>query len=205
MIYLDQRRRLPRLSPKAQHLEGIVAGIADAVGGDHTTDLSRLMRLPGTFNRKDQRNGQEPIPTELIQCDSSRRYSLSTFEPLKKKTAAVERAEKIASMPLSRPRKVSASKADKLDDLIAASGLAEPGLRSEADFAVCCFAVRNGVDKNELWRQVESVGKFAEGGSRYFDTTWENAEDHVRTQKYEKLNGKVSQKTSFDERSRWFS
>ena len=68
-VYLDQRRHVSRLSPKAEHFQDVLAGIAKALGGDHTTDLSRLLRLPGTFNRKDERNGRKPVPAELVECD----------------------------------------------------------------------------------------------------------------------------------------
>jgi hypothetical protein len=90
-------------------------------------------------------------------------------------------------MPLPRPRKLSANKADKLAELVAASAIAATGTRSEADFAVCCYAIRHGISKEEVWAQVEQLGKFAEQGSRYFDLTWENAEHDVRVGIYNKL------------------
>jgi len=111
-VYLDQRRHVSRLSPKAEHLQDVLAGIAKAIGGDHTTDLSRLLRIPGTFNRKDQRNGREPVPTALVDFDPSRKYSLATFERLKSPSPETERAKLIAAMPLPQPRKISLSKAD---------------------------------------------------------------------------------------------
>ena len=70
----------PRLSAKATHIQCVVDSIAEAVGGDHTKDISRLLRLPGTLNRKDQRNGNPPRPCELFECDPSRRYPLARFE-----------------------------------------------------------------------------------------------------------------------------
>jgi hypothetical protein len=100
-VYLDQRRHVSRLSPKAEHIQDVLAGIAKAVGGDHTTDLSRLLRLPGTLNRKDQRNGQEPVPTNLVECDPTRKYPLATFEPLKSTSPNTARVKQIAAMPLS--------------------------------------------------------------------------------------------------------
>ncbi|GIW97575.1 MAG: hypothetical protein KatS3mg111_0908 [Pirellulaceae bacterium] len=59
-VYLDQRQHIWQVSPKAQHIQDLLAGVANAVGGDHTTDLARLLRLPGSMNRKDQRNGRDP-------------------------------------------------------------------------------------------------------------------------------------------------
>jgi len=187
-VYLDQRRHVSRLSPKAQHLQDILAGIAKALGGDHTTNLSRLLRIPGTLNRKDQRNGCEPVPTALVECDPTRRYPLATFEPLKSPSAETERSKQIAAMPLPKPRKISLSKADKLAELIAACAIAPAGSRSEPDFAVCCYAIRSGIAKDEVWAQVEQVGKFAEQGHRYFDLTWENAEYDARAATFDRLH-----------------
>ena len=126
-VYLGQRRHVSRLSPKAELIQDVLAGIAKAVGGDHTTDLSRLLRIPGTFNRKDQRNGREPAPTVLVELDTQRKYPLATFEPLKSPSPETERGKQIAAMPLPQPRKISPSKADKLAESIAASGIAEGG------------------------------------------------------------------------------
>ncbi|MFH1919274.1 MAG: hypothetical protein ABIP48_05215, partial [Planctomycetota bacterium] len=191
-VYLDQRRHVSRLSPKAQHLQDVLAGIAKAVGGDHTTDLSRLLRLPGTLNRKDQRNGREPVPTALVKCDPLCRYPLATFESFASPSPETERAKQIAAMPLPTPRKISVSKVDKLAELIAASSIAAAGSRSEADFAVCCFAIRNSIAKEEVWAQAEQVGKFAEQGRRYFDLTWENAEYDVRAATFDKLQERAA-------------
>jgi hypothetical protein len=187
-VYLDQRRHVSRLSPKAQHLQDILAGIAKALGGDHTTDLSRLLRIPGTLNRKDQRNGREPAPTALVECDPTRRYPLTTFEPLKSPSLEAERSKQIAAMPLPKPRKISPSKADTLAELVAACAIAPAGSRSEADFAVCCYAIRNSIAKDDVWTEVEQIGKFAEQGRRYFDVTWENAEYDARAATFDRLH-----------------
>jgi len=194
-VYLDQRRHASRLSAKAQGIQDLLAGIAKACGGDHTTDLSRLLRLPGTLNRKDQRNGREPVPTAMIECDPSRRYPLTAFQPFSAPSPETERRRQIARMPLPRPRKLSSTRGDKLDQLIAAASIAPAGGRSEADFAVCCFAIRNGVDKEVVWGQVEQVGKFAEKGRRYFDLTWDNAEFDVQASTFDKLRKGTTSKS----------
>lgn len=194
-VYLDQRRHASRLSPKAEHLQDILAGIAKTCGGDHTTDLSRLLRLPGSLNRKDERNGRTPVSTALIECEPSRRYSLATFEAFKSASPETERAKQIMAMPLPTSRKISISKADKLAKLVAASSIAPAGSRSETDFAVCCYAIRNGIAKEDVWAQVEQVGKFAEQGRRYFDLTWDNAEYDVRASTFDKLQQRTTPNT----------
>lgn len=193
-VYLDQRRHVSRLSPKAQHFQDILAGVAKACGGDNTTDLSRLLRLPGTLNRKNERNGQEPVPTALVECEPTRRYSLTVFEPLKSASPETERSQQIAAMPLPQPRRISSSRADKLAELVAACAIAPARTRSETDFAVCCYAIRNGIAKDDVWAQVEQVGKFAEQGRRYFDLTWEKAEYEVRAGTLDKLQKRVAPK-----------
>jgi hypothetical protein len=120
-IYLDQRRHISRLSPKAQHLQDVLAGIAKLCGGDNTKDLPRLLRIPGSLNRKDQRNGAAPVPTALVECDPTRKYPLATFEAFATLAPETQRNAHIAAMPLLQPRKLSLSKTDKLAELIAVS------------------------------------------------------------------------------------
>ena len=45
---------------------------------DQVGDLARIMRLPGTWNRKGE---QPPCPTRLLHCDDGRRYDPSDLEP----------------------------------------------------------------------------------------------------------------------------
>src|SRR5690606_8933772 len=101
-----------------------------------------LLRLPYTLNRKDQRNGKEPKPTEIAVFEPTRRYPISEFERFAKPSEEAKREEQIAKMPLPQVRRASASKSDKLAELVAASAIAPAGSRSEADFAVCCYAIR---------------------------------------------------------------
>jgi len=194
-VYLDQRHHLTKLSPKALQIQDVLAGIAEDIGGDHTTDLTRLLRVPGTYNRKDQRNGRQPILSELIECDASRSYALDAFSKFHKPSATTKRQRDIDAMPLPIVRKVSAVKADKLSECIAASAIAREGARSETDFALCCYAIRNGFSAEDVWQQVESVGKFAEAGRPYFDRTWANAQHDVRTSLYDKLERRVEKAT----------
>jgi len=193
-IRLDGKQHLARLSPKAQHIQDVLSGIAASIGGDHTTDLSRLLRLPGTLNRKGQRIGAAPKPTRLLRCETDFRYSLAEFERLASESPSRERARQVASMPLPTVRKPSAAKCDELSERIATCSIAKVGDRSEADFALCCYAIRQGISAEEVWGRVESVGKFAESGRRYFDLTWENAAYDVRVTLHDKLEAKLEQK-----------
>ena len=98
-IFLNRQHHLTKTSPKALLAQDLLAGIAGAIGGDHTTDLTRLLRLPGTFNRKDQRNGREPVKAELVDCDGSRKYSIDVFQRFAKSCEATKRQRQIAAMP----------------------------------------------------------------------------------------------------------
>lgn len=133
-----------------------------------------------------------------MKCNAGLRYDLAVFEQFAAAAPEAVKAQQIAAMPLPRPRKLSAQKADSLAEHIAASSIAKPGSRSEADFAVCCYAIRQGMTREELWPQVEKVGKFGEQGRRYLDTTWDNAEYDVRASTYDKLAEKAEKASSVD-------
>jgi len=181
-LYLDIKSNVLALGPKAQLVQDVLAAIAAKIGADHTTDLSRLLRLPGTLNRKDERNGKEPIPSTLVECDPTQRYPFGLFAPLVSESPAKVHREKLAKVQLPTPRKLSPTKRDKYSQLLAVCDVAKVGQRSEADFALCCLAIKMGMSKSEVWADVHSVGKFAEAGERYFDRTWTAAETEVRTE-----------------------
>jgi len=195
-VYLDRRHYVTKVSPKAMQVQNQLSGIAEAISGDHTTDLSRLLRLPGTLNRKDQRNGHEPVMSTLVELEPNRQYSIEDFSRFAKSSDQSQKEEKIAAMPLPCVRKATPAKCDKLSELIARCSIAQSGQRSEADFSVCCYAVRQGISKEEVWPRVQTIGKFAEQGRRYFDRTWENAEYDVRVTLCEKLQQKMASELS---------
>ncbi len=176
-------------------IQDILSGLAEAIGGDHTTDLTRLLRVPGTYNRKDQRNGRQPILSELVVCDANRRYTLNAFALFHKPSVTTKRQRDIESMPLPAIRKSTAARTYKLSECIAACTIASEGSRSETDFALCCLCDSQWIRGRGGLATVESVGKFAEVGRPYFDRTWSNAQHHVRTSLYDKLERRVEKAT----------
>lgn len=170
----------PKLSPKAERFQDVLAGIAAKLGGDHTTDLSRLLRVPATLNRKNERNGQAPKATELVWCDPTRRYVLSAFEHLAVAAPTVQRREQLKVVRLPEKKRLSSKQKDTLNEAIMRCGLESKGRRSETDFAVCCAAIELGMSDADLWSQVAELGKFKECGRDYFDRTWQAASDKVK-------------------------
>jgi hypothetical protein len=185
----DSRKKNPlfpsKLSPKAQRVQDVVQGIARQLGGDSTHDLSRLLRLPCTLNRKDERNGKQPVPCTLLECDPDRRYPFAEFERFAALSPDKEKREKVAAVVIKKV-KLTPARASRLTDHINRCTVAERGSRSQVDFALCCFCIRKGYQKGEVWQQVQGIGKFAEAGYRYFELTWNNAEDTVRQQIYDR-------------------
>ena len=174
------------LSDKARHAQDVLGGIAKKVGGDHTHDLARLLRLVGTLNRKDERNGKAPVPCVLVECHPEHRYQFADFERFAAVSPERIRREAVAKVPLPTPRKLSAGRRDRLGELVTECAAAPPGQRSERNWHLVCWAIEKGVSREEVWQHVQGVGKFAEGGQRYFDRTWEKAEGHTREQLWEK-------------------
>lgn len=194
-VPVEKRHLHPALSPQAQLVQDVLGGIASKIGGDHTTDLTRLLRVPGTLNRKNQRNGQEPVSCVLVQCDPHRRYPFTAFSHLADAAPEVEKRRMLEKIPLPVTRKITPRRQDTLNEHITRCQLAERGLRSEADYALCCFAIRSGVAQDVLWPQVADIGKFQEGGERYFERTWHRAETGVRTEQLQKAS-KGAKKTT---------
>jgi len=159
----------------------MLPGFYGSFGGDHVQNLSRVMRLPGTLNYKDARNGRQPLPCTLCTCDSKLRYPFETFsrwiappepEPLRKMLIA-------SSMPASEP---SADEilSRRTEAAALVGQLAKPSHdRSRRDFAVICDLLRLGLAKEEIWELVAGSSKFQSNGRPYFDLTFSNAERRV--------------------------
>lgn len=189
------------LSDKARHMQDVLAGLAAKIGGDHTSDLARCLRLPGTLNRKDERNGKQPVPCELVECEPTRRYPFSDFEALAVESPTRQRREKVAAIRLPTPRTLkstlrSRDRETHFRALVNTCAAAEAGQRSERDWALLCWAVENGVEREELWQTVAGIGKFAERGRDYFERTLAKAEGHTRERIYERIHARTNAKAS---------
>jgi len=193
-LWLDIKHNVPDLSPKAQQIQDILAGIAAKIGGDHTKDVSRILRIPGTLNRKDQRNGCEPVPCQLHDFHPERRPLLDLFAPLAQDSPDKQHRQNAAKVKLPSPKNWTANRKDRFEQLLLACDVAEIGTRSEADFALCCWCVGQGVDRDKAWTEAQHVGKFREAGERYFNRTWSKAEQTTRIKIYENATGKAAKK-----------
>jgi len=185
--FLDDARKKknplwPAVSGQGQHFQHILAGLARQIGGDHTQDLARLLRLPGTLNRKDERNGQVPVPCTLVSCEPTRRYALADFERCATAAPEYAAAQAAATVRLKSGVRLTVPRRNKLADFLNDCAVATD--RSLADFALCCWAVETGLDRDAVWAECQAVGKFAERGLDYFTLTWTKAEQKARHRAY---------------------
>ena len=157
-IYVKKDKReisanIPDLSPKAQEIQDVLKGIVSKIGGDHAaTDISRILRVPGTLNRKNQRTGKTPVPCTLYLFEPERRYSIDQFLPFAECSPDRKKRELLKKVKLPRPGKLTAKKEGKLNELLLACDTETVGNRSEADFHACCHAIEHGISRDDVWR-----------------------------------------------------
>ncbi len=191
-LAIDARQNVPELHPTAILIGDYLSGIAAALHGDHVTDLSRPMRLPGTLNRKGERMGVPPVPSTVLQLCPDRRYVLDDFAHLAERSHDRIKREAIAKIKLPAARKLSDGRRATLTDLANRCAVAPVGSRSEADWALVCKAVEQGWPVEEVWVAVENIGKFAERGRKYFDQAFEKAQLHTRESIYARIEIKLN-------------
>lgn len=175
----------PMLTELAQRVQDACQGIAAAIGGNHAQDLSRLLPLPGTLNRRNGRNGSAPRPIELVSCNAGHVYSFESFAKFADQAPAKIKRDIVATIPLPVKRPLTAAKTDTLNEKVVACATAVD--RSGADFHLCCWAIEKGVSKADVRSVCQNVGRFAERGEDYFEATWSRAEVVVRAKIYEKI------------------
>ena len=155
-----------------ERFETMLKSLYADLGADATNDVSRILRLPGTWNVKDCRNGKNPEPCVLVYCDPKRQYPIGTFRPWFEK-ASNPNAVRASSRREEPIRRFVADDGDvatalsRLDD--------EVSDRSRRDFGVVCHLLRLGHDPEAIWRLVHDRSKFATSGREYFDVTIKNA------------------------------
>jgi hypothetical protein len=79
---LDQPTSIDGDLGRAEEVERYNRGLAVAFGGDSTTDVSRILRLPGSINwpnAQKRSRGLTPVLAKPITFDASRRYRLDQF------------------------------------------------------------------------------------------------------------------------------
>lgn len=171
----------PPLHETALLIQDINAGIAELIGGDHTKDLARLLRIPGALNRKGEEQGVQPVPCELVRLDIDRLYELEVFQSYAESSPSRKERLTRSKIPLKKPIAKLGTRAEStLQQLTTECAVAEPPFRSTRDFHLCAKAIEEGWEREMVWSSVANMGKFGERGRSYFDATWAKAEDSVR-------------------------
>lgn len=163
------------------HIKQIVYGIAKALGGDSTHDLARILRLDNSMNRKDERNGKEPVPCSIFETIDAT-YNIENFENFKRDlpmttTNKKQRCNDFKTLDDDGKRyeQLTAKQKELLNKLINDSANAQIGKRSERDFCLCIWACKLKLAPSELWERVQAIGRFEDNGYGYFQTTILNA------------------------------
>lgn len=181
--YLLYRIELPNDDESTDLVKRFLRGLAERFNNEFATvdlsacNASRILKVAGTYACKGTDMRNEP-------GEEDRPHRQSWFFPPAGKLSIVPREllESVAVAPDAAKTthsngcgSATGTHPYTLDGLIKACEEASQGERSPRDFALLTFAVEQGLNKEVVWTRVQDIGKFAEGGRRYFDLTWEAA------------------------------
>ena len=163
--------------------EATVRDFAKLLGGDATSDCSRLLRLPGTWNVKELRNGATPARCTIEFLDEECIFSPLVFqsavikEEAKRSQADHERnktAELCAMSPLALVSFRTAREQRRIRGILKYLDR-DVEDRSRRDLGALVLLIQAGLSKGEVRALVMDRSKFAEAGERYFERTFEAA------------------------------
>lgn len=153
-------------------IENTIKGLIKKFRGDAGThDISRILRVPGTFNNKDESN---PLPVTIIHFDPELRYSLKDFRefenPQNSEISSQNGEIDINQLNLSEDVKKLILKGKTSSDPYPS--------RSEADFRVVTELIKKGFSDSiihSIFNQYPIGKKHREQGQTYLKHTIENA------------------------------
>ncbi len=176
-----------------QLIEGLNKSFKVALGGDHTHDVTRILRLPHPelFNVKNHRNGATPKPVTLIKADDVR-YTIKELEAVCEPYKALTTTSKKKNNATQRDGVVSSLGSDAKSPLSSFNTD-----RSTKDFGTICHLIREGKTKDEAWTIVKNTSKFAERDCSYFEQTWKNAQSDVMSQQQDNSQASGTVKNPF--------
>jgi hypothetical protein len=153
----------PDSAAAAERFEKLGQAVADRLGADHTWDLARVLRVPGTLNVKP---GRPLAWCWVLELAPAVRYELAELE------AAVPPRPRPVAAPPQGPRPMPRRLSPRMRRLIQTGNDGSYPSRSEADFAVACALVRAGYSDEEIVAvfagHPQGIGqKYAERGDRY--------------------------------------
>lgn len=150
-----------------QQFESRLKALYRQLGCDATSDVNRLLRLPGFWNMKDGRNGSPPRACRLLYCDADRRCEIDHF--------AINVNCQSRQIGDERSNGPGVTSSDGSIQQVLACLDKEVSDRSRRDFAVVCSLLRLGMGPPEIWSHVANRSKFVTRGYDYFKTTVNNA------------------------------
>lgn len=152
-------------------------GIAKQLHGDHTYDAPRILRVPGTYNRKDE----IPIPVRVIRFDTTRVMRHSDFVDATDIGAWAPPPRNVEYVPPGERKPLP----DWLESLIREG--APQGSRSEQAYKVMCQLAERGWSDAEIRQAFEGTGigekmmeMGQEGGERWFTRSLGRARASLR-------------------------
>jgi len=176
-------------------LESINKGLTLALGGDPgTQDISRVLRVPGTYNLK---NPDNPRPVKIVSI-SGTRYSLQDFAEFK--GVKKERSSKGSSLLVGHQQSSTANTSldnlpvsERIKFLIRAGNDGTYTSRSEADMAVITALVNRGVAEEviqEIFQAYPIGAKYREhpGKAQYLKHSIEKAKEASNLTEEEMIN-----------------
>ena len=124
----------------AARYESVAQRLAEHLGADHTWDLPRVLRVPGSLNAKP---GRPVVRSRLQELAADVRYDLTQFEA----ALPPQRLPQAAGL---RGFRLKRGLSPRMQQLILLGNDGSYPSRSEADFAVACHLVRAGYSDAEI-------------------------------------------------------